>query len=54
MELLIMIAIVWLWSESCFTKQERRTRRRVTWGANALITAKTLRDLWNIDKKTGY
>jgi hypothetical protein len=54
MELLIMIAIVWFWSGSCFTKQERRTQRRVMWIALGLITASTIRDLWNIDKKINY
>jgi hypothetical protein len=49
MGLLIAIAAIWFWSESCFTKQERRTRRRVTWTANGLITAKTMHDLFNID-----
>ena len=54
MGVLIAIIIIWFWSESCFTKQERRTRRRVTWLAHGAITAKTLRDLFNIDKNTGY
>lgn len=31
-----------------------RTRRRVTWLVNGAITAKTVRDLWNIDRTTGY
>ena len=47
---LIAIAIIWFWSEGCFTKQERKTRRKWFWGANALITAKTMKDLFNIDK----
>ena len=54
MSLLIAIAVIWFWSESCFTKQERRTSRKVFWGISALITAKTLRDLWNIDKTTRF
>jgi hypothetical protein len=54
MSILIAIAIIWFWSESCFTRQERRNRRRVFWGVNGLITARTIRDLANIDKKTGY
>lgn len=54
MGILIAVAIVWFWSDRCFTKEERRRRRRVTLGVNALITAKTLRDLWNMDQHMKY
>lgn len=54
MGILLAIALIWIWSESCFTKAERRQRRRVTWLANGLITAKTVKDILNIDKTTRY
>ncbi|MCB0877426.1 MAG: hypothetical protein KDC46_00390 [Thermoleophilia bacterium] len=47
---LIAIAVIWFWSESCFTPHERARRRTVFWGVNALITARTVRDLWSMDK----
>jgi hypothetical protein len=54
MGVLIAIAVIWFWSESCFDKKERKTRRRVFWGVNALITGKTVKDLFNIDKSIDY
>lgn len=52
MGVLIAIAVIWFWSESCFTKQERRTRRKVTWGAIGIITVRNIKDLF--DPKTKY
>jgi hypothetical protein len=52
MGVLIAILIIWFWSESCFTKKERKVRRRVFWGLNALIWGKFAHDIWNIDKTT--
>ena len=54
MGVLIAIAVIWFWSESCFTRPERVRRRKVFWGVNALITARTVRDLWNMDKVTKF
>lgn len=51
---LVAIAVIWFWSERCFTPAERRRNRRVFWGANALIIGKFVHDLWNIDKHARY